>query len=174
MTRWPVTRIPLRLWRQVQSPSGHHSARGGLSEVEIEVSELAGVGHEVDLGDPAFFDGEGDDGDRLLAREDDYARVAVDDCRPGVPGEACATGEDAAGDVVRAFDRPAVTGLAGVGAEDDVGVEDLDQRLEVAVASGREEGVHDAALFAEVGVGPWRCSLDASPGAAGELPDGCL
>ena len=81
------------------------------------MGELGGVGHEVDLRDPALFDCEGDDGDRPLAWEYDDAGVAVDDRRPGVAGEAGAAREDAAGDVLGSFDRPAVAGqlLAEVG-----------------------------------------------------------
>lgn len=51
------------------------------------MGELAGTCDKIDLSDPAFFDCEGDDGDWLLAREDDKARVAVDDRRPRVSGK---------------------------------------------------------------------------------------
>jgi hypothetical protein len=122
--------------------------RCGLGEIEVEVGEFAGVGDEVDLGDAALFDREGDDGDWSLAWKDDDAGVAVDDRGPGVPGQPGAARDDTAGDVLGSFDRSAVAGPAGVSSEDDAGVEDFEERFEVAVPGGGEEGVHDASLLA--------------------------
>jgi len=114
-------------WRR--GPAGLASPHGGR--------QLARVGHEVELDDPAVFDREGKNGDRLLARKNDQARVAVDDRRSGEPREAGAACEDAAGDVLGSFDRPTVAAEAGVCTEDDIGVEDFEERLEVAVAASR-------------------------------------
>jgi hypothetical protein len=58
-------------------------------------------------------------------------------------------------DVVGTFDRrsrPPVV-RSRIHPEDDVRVEDGDQRVEVASASSREECVDDIALLLEVGVG---------------------
>jgi hypothetical protein len=60
-------------------------------------------------------------------------------------------------------------GPAGVGAEHDIGVQHLEQRLEVPFTRGGEEGVDDFTLTAEAGVGDRGLLLDAA-GAAGELP----
>ena len=58
---------------------------------------------------------------------------------------------------------------AAVGPEDHVRVQDLEQRLEVALARGREEGVDDLALGVEVGVGDRSLALDVAAGTAREL-----
>ena len=57
-----------------------------------------------------------------------------------------------------------------VGPRHDVRIEHRDERLEVAIARGGEEGVDDPSLSGEVGVGHRGCPLDAAPRAAGELP----
>ena len=57
----------------------------------------------------------------------------------------------------------------GVGPADHVRVQHLEQRLEVALARGREEGVEDLALGVEIGVGDRGLALHASAGAAREL-----
>ena len=59
---------------------------------------------------------------------------------------------------------------AAVGSQHDVRVEHRDQRLEVAVAGGGEEGVDDFALAGEIGVGHRGRSLHPAPRAARELP----
>ena len=52
---------------------------------------------------------------------------------------------------------------------DHVRAQHLEQRLEVALTRGGEEGVEDLALGDEVGVGHRVPGLDAAAGAAGEL-----
>ena len=61
---------------------------------------------------------------------------------------------------------------AAVGAQHDLGVEDGDERVEVTVAGGGEEGVDHLALAAEVGVGHGRVALHPAPGPAGQLAGG--
>lgn len=62
---------------------------------------------------------------------------------------------------------------AVVDAEDDVGVEKLDQRGEVAGIDGCEERVYDFTLSGAVQVGGgWLGATNASAGATGELPGG--
>ena len=51
----------------------------------------------------------------------------------------------------------------------DVGVEHGQERVEVAVARGGQEGVDDLALALDVGVGHRLLALDAPAGAAGQL-----
>ena len=59
-----------------------------------------------------------------------------------------------------------------VGAQHDVGVQDGDEALEVAVAGGGEERVDDAALLAQVRVRRRGGALHAAARAAGELTRG--
>jgi hypothetical protein len=65
-------------------------------------------------------------------------------------------------------DRSAVSESAAVDPEDDVGVEHPDERLEIAVTGGGEEGVDDASLLAQIGF-RFRRVLHPAPRAAGEL-----
>ncbi len=61
--------------------------------------------------------------------------------------------------------------VAAVGAEHDFGVEDGDQRLQVAFPRGGEVGVDDRSLAGQVGV---RCRpLHAAAGAAGDWRVAC-
>ena len=82
------------------------------------------------------LDREGDDPERLRPAADDSARAAVDDRGPRERGEAGAAREDLIGDGLRAAEGLARerAGAASVDAEDDLGVEHGDQRLEVARA----------------------------------------
>ena len=59
-----------------------------------------------------------------------------------------------------------------VGAQHDVGVEDGEQRVEVALAGGREERVDELGLPQPVGVRSHVLSLHPASRAAGELPGG--
>ena len=61
------------------------------------------------------------------------------------------------------------TTLGAVGAHHDVRVECLEQRVEVAVAGGGEEGVDDLPLPGQVGVEDRGHALDPPAGAAGQL-----
>lgn len=72
----------------------------------------------------------------------------------------------------RAVEDHGVAGArdAAVGAQDDLGVEDGDERLDVPVAGGGEEGVDGRPPAGEIGVGYRRLSLDAAAGPARELP----
>jgi hypothetical protein len=67
-----------------------------------ECTQLVLVGDEVDGGDPAAGDGEGDDGDRILGMAEQRADRAVDSDRAGEAGEPGCEGEDAPGDRMRA------------------------------------------------------------------------
>ena len=58
---------------------------------------------------------------------------------------------------------------AAVGPEDDVRVEDADERLEVAGARRREEGVDDATLDRQVGVRVRRALADPAARPARQL-----
>ena len=61
---------------------------------------------------------------------------------------------------------------AGVGAQDDVGVQQGDERVEVPLAGGGEEGLDHLALLVGIGVAHGRVALDAAARPAGELPRG--
>ena len=61
-------------------------------------------------------------------------------------------------------------GQPGIGPEHDIGVEHGDQRVEVTLARGGDEGVDDLPLGAEVGVRERRGTADAAAGTARELP----
>ena len=94
-------------------------------------------GDHVDRGDPSTGDREGHDRDRRLERSDEHARRAVDECRPAEPRKRCAAGEDRAGDRLRTPCRGGMRAAAAY-AEDDVRIEQRDERVEVALA-GRGE-----------------------------------
>ena len=73
-------------------------------------------------------------------------------------------GERAPGHRRRAADR-----LGAVGAHHDVRVEGLQQRAEVAVAGGAEEGAGDGPLPPQIGAGDQGHALDPAAAAAGQL-----
>ena len=100
--------------------------------------------------------------------EGDCADRAVDERRPHLDIEA-REGERSAGHVGRSADNRRGADESGVGPADHVRVQHLEQRLEVALARGREEGVEDLALGVEIGVGDRGLALHASAGAAREL-----
>ena len=116
----------------------------------------------MDHGDP-------DHRDRVAGPAEQRAGRAVDGDEAGQAGEPGGDGEDVPGDRARAVQGLTRAARAEVGAEDDIGVEDGDQRVEIPVPGGGEEGVHGPALPAGVGVGHGR-SLDAAAGPAGQLP----
>ena len=111
-----------------------------------------------------------DDRERPPVPEGDGADRAADQRQPHVDIVA-PEGDRLAGHVGRSADDPrrADGHGAGVGPQDDVGVQHLEQRVEVALARSREEGVEDLALGVEVGVGDRGLALDAAAGAAREL-----
>jgi probable blue pigment (indigoidine) exporter len=127
-----------------------------------------GVADHVDLHDPAGPHGEGHHGQRPALDRDDHAGGAVD--HRGVQHRA----RDAAGLLSDLL--PAAQGLgagpagAEVGAQHDVRVEQLDERVEVTALGGAEERVDHLPLTGEVAVrrGDLR-STDPSAGPAGEL-----
>src|SRR6516225_5049371 len=96
-------------------------------------------------------------------------RAAVDDDRAVQAGELRRGGEYVPGDQLSPEPGPARAVRPEVGAEHDVRVEDGQQRVEVAVPGGGQEGVNDLPLPVQVRVGHGRL-LDAAPGPAGELP----
>ena len=118
-----------------------------------------------------MLDREPDNRDRPAADHHDRASGAVDDRRLRKRREGTAALEDHRRDAARTAHRQPAAG-GHVDAQDDVGVEHLQERLEVACAGGRQEGVDDLALTAEVGVGPRRRAAHAPPGAARQLPRG--
>ena len=63
-------------------------------------------------------------------------------------------------------------GSAAVHPEDDLGVEDPEQRVEVPGSGRRQERVDDATLDGHVGVRARRALADASPGATRQLTGG--
>jgi len=137
------------------------------------------VGEDVDLDDPPAGDREAHDRNRPAAGGHDESGGAVDERRLGEPGPS-REGIRLPGHGLRAAEPHRYAGT-GVGAQDDVRVEQREECVEVAVARGGEEGVDDRALAGRIGVG-YRClCLDPAAGAAGELPgrrrgppdDGC-
>jgi len=102
---------------------------------------------------------------------DDHARQPVDQCgvQPGV-GER--EPERLAGDRRRAahYGGRGRSHGAVIGPQHHVGVEQRDERVEVAATRGAEEGVDDDALTREIGIrGPEVRALHASSGATREL-----
>ena len=110
---------------------------------------------QVDGGDPAVLDGAAHHADTPLGCLDDQARGAVDRRRARVGREPAASRQGLAGHLLGTDRRRACTRVAldRVEAEDDVGVEHLEQCLEVTGAGGCKECVDDAPLLLGVGVG---------------------
>ena len=117
-------------------------------------------------------DREADHGDRPVARDDDQPGAPVHDGGPCEAREARSTSEDLLGDGSRTGHDRLRTGdrdSAAVGAEDDVRVEHLDERFEVAVAGSGKERVYDLALTREIRIRHGSRAADAPPCAACEL-----
>ena len=117
-------------------------------------------GDHVDRGDPSTGDREGHDRDRRLERSDEHARRAVDECRPAEPRKRCAAGEDRAGDRLRTPCRGGMRAAAAY-AEDDVRIEQRDERVEVAGPGCSQERVDELALPRDGRVGDRRAPADA-------------
>ena len=150
-------------------PGGLGAPRS-VEDLEIDLGESLRVDEEVELDDPALVDREGADRERDAPPVRDDAGRAVDErLSDGEP--RLAKDGRLAGDVGRATDdaRPA---SAPVGAKDDVGGEDRDERIEVAPVRGRQEGVHDPPLGAEVGVSRRRTASDPLACPARKLTGG--
>ena len=176
----PVTLVLVNLLASAAGPGRDPSASRGdppqrvakpsvVEDGEVELGEALGVGERVDLDDLAVAHGERHHRGESPTRHHDRTGGTVDQRRPHVRRQP-AVGERARRDLLRAADdaghvRPA---RPTVGPQHDVGVEDGDQSLEVAVTRRREERVDDLALPGEVGVG-LRCTLHPTAGAAREL-----
>jgi hypothetical protein len=106
---------------------------------------------------------------RLSVEGSDGSDDAVDERRVHDQAEPRIE-ERLAGDRPRPADLSRSARWTKIRAQHDVRVQHLEQRLEVAVARGREERVDDSALSLEVGVGNRRLALDAAARTAGELP----
>jgi hypothetical protein len=121
----------------------------------------------------AVGDREPKDGDRLPMGSDDEPCRAVDDGGPAVGQEGGAVREHLLrhlGGAANEPRSPAGRGQpASVGAEDNVGVQDGDERGEVALACGRQERSDDRSLSAQIGVRVRCGASDAAPGAACKL-----
>ena len=101
---------------------------------QLDLAEAVGVGHHLDGGDPPVREAERERHPGPTAGSPDEAGDAVEQGRPGRPG---ATGERVAHGRRPRTSAPAPTCTAAVvGAEDDVGVEQGHQGVEVAVAGG--------------------------------------
>ena len=120
----------------------------------------------------------------LLARRTDHdPGLAVEEGGPGQAGEDRGAGREDLGDPVGAFHRVARRigeegresdgcTLAGVDPQDDIGVEQREERVEPPLTRGREERADDAPLDGAVGVGIGAAGLDPAAGAARELASG--
>jgi hypothetical protein len=137
---------------------------------QIEPAQAVGVGKQVDLDDPPARDREAGHRERPSAPSHDESRGAVHErglSEAGQPRERLhllghgRRASDLSGD-------PRAQG-AGVDPKHDVGIEHLEERVEVAAARGREEGVHHFALAAPIGVRRRGGSPYAAAGPAREL-----
>ena len=108
------------------------------------------VADDVDPDDPAARDSEGHDRERLPAAGGQRPDRAVDQ---GGAQFATARGVGLLGHRRRAADDGCRPGGAEVGAQDDVGVEDLDEGVEVAGPRGRVEGADDLPLARQIRIG---------------------
>src|SRR5712691_10274953 len=154
---WP----PCSLCRQAAGDRvGDPSA---AEDGQVGFSDAAGVVDKVDRNDLRAGDREPYECDRPPVRGRDDAGGSVDQCRQGDLGGSQA-GERASGHRRRTADR-----LGTVRAHYDLWVEGLQQRLEVAVAGGGEEGLDDCPLPGQVGAEDWSHAMDPPASATGQL-----
>jgi hypothetical protein len=140
------------------------------AQVPTWTAQLLRIGDYVQLDDAAARDGEADDAQRPAAPSHHDARRAVDDGRTRELRELRSAGQHLAGHRRRPEDRlRCPLDDPEVAAEDDVGVEHVEQRLEISGARGRQEGVHDLSLPREIHFGLRRCPLHPSPRPARQL-----
>jgi len=134
---------------------------------EVDVAQPFPVRNQFDLGDRAAGDGEAERAEDPAEGDDGQAGGAVNQGgadETGGPGVAERVGGDGAG---AAHGRRAAGQPGAVVADQDVGVQVGDERLEIAVPQGGQEGVHDLALAGEVGGLRHGGALDPAAGAAG-------
>ncbi|EPH39369.1 hypothetical protein STRAU_7570 [Streptomyces aurantiacus JA 4570] len=128
------------------------------------------VGQDVDLDDPAVPDGELADGERHSVVNGDLAHPPVDHGQmrgAGQRGERARSGDHGR----RAAHQPGQPGdLAAVGPQHHLGVEQFEQRVEVAAAGRREERLDDLAVAPAVRLRLGGRVAHPAAGAAGELP----
>ncbi len=141
---------------------------GAIRVSDREPGEPLRIGERVDLDDPPADHGEGHQPDQLVAIVEEGARGAVDEDRPHRAPEG-GTETGAARDGIGAAHQARGRGVATVDAVDDLGVEQTEERLEVTLAGGGEEGVDDPALPAAVGRRRDRCTMHLSPRPARQL-----
>src|SRR5262249_58614495 len=115
-------------------------------------ANAVGVANAVDLDDLVVNDREGHHRVRLPVDGDDHTNRAVDQCRVQ-PRTAWAAGELRDGGYAAEHGRRTIR--AKIGAQHDIRVKHLHERVEVAVAGRREEGVDHATLPREVRVRRW-------------------
>src|SRR6266545_3825113 len=149
------------------APSQHRSV---VEDRQIELAQACGVGEDVDLDDLPFRHREAHDRKRLSTCDDDQSRGSVHQRRMGEPGPP-REAQRLLGHGPRTAYLPRCARGRGteIGSEHDVRVEHRDQRVEVAVARGGEEGVDDRPLAGGVGVGNRGSALHPPAGPAGEL-----
>jgi DNA-binding CsgD family transcriptional regulator/tetratricopeptide (TPR) repeat protein len=151
--------------RRPGGPAARGSARQGD---QVELPQRAGVAEQVDRGDLPAGEGEGEDHPRPPAGCPHRPGDPVDERELGGPGAP----EEHGGHGVHAADLRLGAGPDDglVGPDHHVRVQHCDQRAEVAVARGGEEGLHDLAPPGQVSVGGGVRSLDPPAGTGGQLP----
>ena len=120
-----------------------------------------GVGNDVDFGDPSGHHGERHDRIRSAAPGGHDARCPVDDRRATVAREL-GVGEDPCGDRLGTAELPRATARPEIGSDDGIGVEDVEEALEVAISSRRQECRDDLALILQ-GLPPVMCKRAVRP-----------
>lgn len=115
--------------------------------------QLRGVSSHVDGNDTAASDGKRDYTAKLAANHDHCSGSAVDQRGPGVRRKLGTPSQDLPCDGLSAgHGWTRGSGPPRVDAEHDTGIEDADQRLEVAPPRCGEERIRDPALKPQVGV----------------------
>ena len=114
-----------------------YKLRASLVELGDDLSQPDRVGEDVDLDDPPAADRERAERQRAALAHHEYSSCTVDDHGPPV-GRQLRELQRPRGDVLGPANhgRELRPGGAGIDAEDDVGVEDCEQGVEVAVAGG--------------------------------------
>src|SRR5262245_42966402 len=151
-----------RDWRPVFDTTGwavRIARLWGAADLVVRPPESVGVDDEVHRRDPAVPDGAGHGAENLPIALGHGPGRAIDHRRSHQGDERPALRQDPLRDLLGAGRLELVhtwISLHRVHAEDDVRVEDVHQRLEVARARRRQEGVDYPSLLGDVRIA-WRC-----------------
>jgi hypothetical protein len=123
---------------------------------QLEPAQSLGIREHVDPQDGLAEDREAHHRKRATVRSNDGTNRAVHERRYDVRVESrIRTRVQRHRSRSMEHDRGVAAQLAAIDPEDDVGMEELNQRIEVSIAGGREERIDDLSLPCWVSIGFW-------------------